>query len=481
MKHTYLKRLTGAFLLCCFLSSASAEKKKNVLFIIADDLTARALSCYENKACKTPNIDKLASEGVRYTHTYCQFPVCGPSRASLMSGYYPLGSGAMGYASGRKQIGDRLTWTQHFQKSGYHTARVSKIFHMGVPIDIYEGTDGTDDASSWNERYNVKAEEMYMKGEGEMLERNPDGKKTVKLGNFLQYVKGGEEDELYADALAADKACELLKRYKKDLNQPFFLAVGFVRPHVPFVAPKSYFQPYPADKVIMPKKLNGDYDDIPKAGMGQFTSKQRQINAVQEKKAVAGYYAAVAHMDAQVGKVLSTLKQQGLEDDTIVIFTSDHGYHLGEHEFWMKISVHEESARVPLIIKVPGKKANVCHSLSELVDLYPTISEACGLEIPKNIQGKSLAKTFDDPTITVREGAFSMNYKGALLRTKKWAYIEYKNNGGAELYDMENDPQQFTNLATLPSHADTFKKLKQQLAAKKDWMLQSDIRKQRNK
>ncbi|NWK55252.1 sulfatase [Verrucomicrobiaceae bacterium N1E253] len=479
MIHRHLKILTGALLLSCTFSAA-AEKKKNVLFIIADDLTARALSCYENKASKTPNIDKLATEGIRYTRTYCQFPVCGPSRASLMSGYYPLGSGAMGYASGRKQIGDRITWTQHFQNNGYHTARVSKIFHMNVPGNICSGSNGADDALSWNERHNVKAQEMHMEGEGEMLERNPDGTKPVKFGNHLQYVKGGEADELYADAQAADKACELLKEYKQSLDKPFFLAVGFVRPHVPFVAPKSYFEAYPIDQVVMPKKVEGDHEDIPEAGLGQFTSSERKVTPLQEKKAVAAYYAAVAHMDAQVGKVLTTLKEQGLEDDTIIIFTSDHGYHLGEHNFWMKISVHEESARVPMIIKVPGKEATVCHTLTELVDLYPTISEACGLDIPKNIQGKSLYKTFDDPAHSVRDAALSMNGRGMLLRTKNWAYIEYANgDNGAELYDMVKDPQQFVNLVKDPEHASTLKNVQQMLIEKKKWIMQSDIRKER--
>ncbi len=471
----YIKSLTGVISLVCVLA-VQAKEKKNVLFIIADDLTARSLSCYENKACKTPSIDRLASQGLRYTKTYCQFPVCGPSRASFMSGYYPVGSGAMEQASGRKQIGDRLTWAQHFQKNGYHTARVSKIFHMGVPIDIYKGTNGTDDERSWNECYNVKAEEMYMKGEGEMLERNPNGTKKVKLGNYLQFVKGGEDDLLYADGMCAKKACELLIEYKKSLDKPFFLAVGFVRPHVPFVAPKSYHTSYPVDEVEMAEKVAGDHNDIPKRGMGQFTSSERQVSPLQEKKAVSSYYATVSHMDAQVGKVLDTLKEQGLEDDTIVIFTSDHGYHIGEHNFWMKRSVHEESARVPLIIKIPGKNPAVCSSLSELVDLYPTISEACGLDIPKNIQGKSLLKTFDNPTHTVRDAAYSTNKLGSLLRTDNWAYLEYSNGrDGAELYDMVKDPQQFTNLVNDPAYAVKVKELKERLAKKILSVKQSDI------
>ncbi len=443
-------------------------KKFNVLFIIADDLTSTGVSSYENKACKTPNIDKLASEGVRYTRAYCQYPVCGPSRASFMSGYYPSATTTFGYVSGRENIGpDRKTWSQLFKDNGYHTTRVSKIFHMGVPIDIETGSNGKDDEASWTERYNSQGPEWKAPGEGELVQGNPDGTLPIRGGNVMTIVKADGDDLVHSDGKTAQKASELIRQLK---DSTFFLAIGFVRPHVPFVAPKPYFEPYPYEEVIMPEKVEGDWDDIPKRGINYVTSVNGKMNLTQEKKAVAAYYASVSYMDAQLGKVLKTLKEEGLEDNTIIIFTSDHGYHLGEHSFWMKVSLHEESARVPLIIKVPGKKPAVCNSFVELIDMYPTVAELTGLQYSEYLQGKSLVKTLDDPEYKVRDMAFSVTQGGRtfLLRDEKWAYIQYDEDAasGIELFDMVNDPKQFTNLAENPEYASVVASFKDKLKAK---------------
>jgi arylsulfatase A-like enzyme len=221
---------------CLLLHSATAAKEKmNVLFIIADDLTATAVSSYEKNTCQTPNIDRLAERGTLYSRAYCQVPYCGPSRASLMSGYYPQATGVMGYVSGRKAIGDkRMTWAQNFKNAGYYTARVSKIFHMGVPIDIEQGSNGQDDPASWTERFNSQGPEWKAKGDGELLEHNPHGDKPVKGGNTMVKVEADGDDLEHSDGRTAQKACELIKLHK---DEPFFLAVGFVRPHVPFVSP----------------------------------------------------------------------------------------------------------------------------------------------------------------------------------------------------------------------------------------------------
>ena len=449
-------------------SCTQPDKKLNVLFIIADDLTSTGVSSYENKACKTPNIDNLAAEGVRYTRAYCQYPVCGPSRASFMSGYYPNATTTFGYVSGRKNIGpDRKTWSQLFKDNGYYTARVSKIFHMGVPIDIEKGSNGTDDEASWTERFNSQGPEWKAPGDGELVQGNPDGTLPIKGGNVMTIVKADGDDLVHSDGKTAQKACELIRQLK---DSTFFLAVGFVRPHVPFVAPKSYFEPYPHEKVIMPEKVEGDWDDIPKRGINYVTSVNGKMNAEQEKKAVAAYYASVAYMDAQVGKVLNTLKEEGLEDNTIVIFTSDHGFHLGEHSFWMKVSLHEESARVPLIIKVPGKKPAVCNSFAELLDLYPTVVELAGLQVSEHLQGKSLVETLSNPKYKVRDMAFSVTQGGKtfLLRDENWAYIQYDEDAasGIELFDMKKDPKQFTNLAENPDYALVVADFKDKLKSK---------------
>ena len=405
----------GAFHYLCFLffvlSSCTQETKKpNILFIIADDLTTTAVSSYGNTECNTPNIDKLASEGVLFTRTYSQYPVCGPSRASLMSGYYPSATTTYGYVSGRENIGPkRKMWSQLFKDHGYYTARVSKIFHMGVPIDIENGSDGQDDEQSWTERFNSQGPEWKAPGKGELVQGNPDGTLPIRGGNVMTIVKGDGDDLVHSDGKTAEKASELIRKHK---NEPFFLAVGFVRPHVPFVAPRNYFEPYPHNKIMLPKKIENDWDDIPERGINYVTSVNGKMSTEQEKKAIAAYYASVSYMDAQVGKVLNTLKEEGLEGNTIVIFTSDHGFHLGEHQFWMKVSLHEESVKVPMIIKVPGKKPAVCHSFTELLDLYPTITELAGLEIPRHIQGKSLVKTLHDPKLKVRDMAFSVSQGG---------------------------------------------------------------------
>jgi len=447
---------------------AQKSSKPNVLFIIADDLTATAVSSYENKFCKTPNIDKLASEGTRFTQTYSQYPVCGPSRASLLTGYYPNATKTYGYVSGRENIGaHRNTLPQLFKNNGYYTARVSKIYHMGVPIDIETGSNGEDDAASWTERFNSKGPEWKAEGEAELVQGNPDGKIERKGGNVMTIVKAEGDDLAHSDGRTAEKAIELIKKHK---NEPFFLAVGFVRPHVPFVAPKKYFKSYPFEKIEVPKKIKGDWDDIPERGINYVTSKNAQMNLEQEKKAIAAYYASVSYMDAQVGKVLKTLKEEGLEDNTIVVFTSDHGFHLGEHDFWMKVSLHEESVRVPMIIKVPGKEPSVCNSFTELLDLYPTLASLANLQYSKHLQGKNLNPILKKSKKRVRKMAFSVSQGGRtfLLRTKKWAYIQYDEDAasGIELFDMEKDPQQFTNLSGNPKYKKVVDKMKRKLEKK---------------
>ena len=222
------------------LRSANADNARspgryNVLFIISDDLTLTALSCYGNKVCQTPNIDRLAARGTRYTRAYCQGTYCGPSRASFMSGYYPHATGMLGYKSPRPAIGDRAMWAQHFKNAGYYTARVSKIFHMGVPGGIEQGTDGADDPACWTERFNSQGPEWKAPGDGETLEGNPDGKKPVVGGNTFVVVEADGDDLVHSDGRTAKKACELIAKHK---DETFFLGVGFVRPHVPFVAPR---------------------------------------------------------------------------------------------------------------------------------------------------------------------------------------------------------------------------------------------------
>jgi iduronate 2-sulfatase len=458
--------------------SADAAPKYNVLFIISDDLTSTALSCYGNTVCKTPNIDAIAARGTRFTRAYCQGTYCGPSRASFLTGYYPHAIGALGYKSPRPAIGDRVTWPQHFKNHGYYSARVSKIYHMGVPGGIEGGGHGADDAASWTERFNSPGPEWKAPGNGETLESNPDGKRPVVGGNTFVVVEAEGNDLVHSDGKTAAKACALIDKHK---GEPFFLAVGFVRPHVPFVAPAKYYEPFlPYSKMKLPPKIEGNWDDIPKAGINYKTSVNMKMDIRRQKKAVGGYYASVAFMDAQVGKVLAALKKSGVADRTIVIFTSDHGYHLGEHDFWAKVSLRDESAQVPLIISVPGQKPAVCKSFVELLDLYPTLASLCSLPAQPRLQGKDISPMLQDPKHKVRTTAFSVapSRKGFLLRDKNWAYIQYGEDAkrGIELFDMKADPNQYTNLANAEAHQKTVAQFKARLAAKLKALRDNDLK-----
>ncbi len=338
---------------------------------------------------------------------------------------------------------------------------------MGVPGGIEKGTDGADDPASWTERFNSAGPEWKAPGDGETLENNADGRKPGPVGgNTFVVVEADGDDLVHSDGKTAAKAVELIKQHK---DKPFFLGVGFVRPHVPFVAPrKDYTDFLPYAKMQLPPKLKEDWADIPKAGINYKTSKNMKMDVRRQKKAVGGYYASVAFMDRMVGQVLDGLKEAGLDDNTIVIFTSDHGYHLGEHDFWAKVSLHDESAAVPLIIRMPGKKPAVCHSLVELLDLYPTLSNLCGLKVPGRLQGKDISEMMTDPAKEVRSAAFSVNGKGFLLREQDWAFIAYGRNGQGdqELFDMKQDPKQFTNLAKDPKYGQTLARFQKQMAAK---------------
>ena len=455
---------------CLAQEKKSGSKRPNVVFLISDDLGAQSLGCYGNTQCKTPAIDGLAARGVRFTRAYCQFPVCGPSRAALMSGMYPQAIGVMGNGQARrftKNLGDRPSMSGLFKNNGWHTARVSKIYHMRVPGDITKGVHGPDHAVSWTERYSFQAPEWMTKGEHahytrEKLKFDKDKHYNLGFGGAFYVVRGASDGSEQCDVRAADKAIELIGKLK---DEPFFLAVGFVRPHVPLVAPAPYYEPYPHQSINLPRQLDDDWADIPKLGISK-NSKGSGLDTSEEKRKVLGaYYASVAFMDAQVARVLKALDDHGLRDDTIVVFTSDHGYHLGEHEFWQKMSLHEESTRIPLIVLGPGIKKAETGALAQQIDIYPTLAELAGLAIPKHVQGRSLVPAIEKPSADVHAEVFCTKRNGQLLRTKKWAFLSFQD-GTAELYDMASDPKQFTNLAKEEKHAEVVAELRERLQKK---------------
>ena len=443
----------------------------NVLFLISDDLSAEALACYGNQQCKTPHIDALAQRGMKLNRAYCQYPVCGPSRAALMSGMYPQAIGVIGNGSAglfTENIGSRATMSGLFRSHGYYTARVSKIYHMRVPGDITAGVDGPDHARSWTERFNCQGPEWMTEGRhshltNEKLRRDPGKHYNLGFGGAFYVVEGGGDDAEQPDVQAAAKAIELLEQHQ---FEPFFLAVGFVRPHVPLVAPAAYFEPYPSDQMQLAPKLENDWDDIPKAGISKNAKSIGLYGKLQRQRAVmSAYYASVTFMDVQVGRILSALDRLDLRRKTIVVFTSDHGYHLGEHDFWQKMSLHEESTRIPLIFSVPGRGPAESDSLAEQIDIYPTLAELCGLDAPSHCQGRSLLPLFTDPDATIHDAAYCLKKGGHLLREKRWAYISYQD-GSDELYDMDRDPRQYRNVVGDPQHAVTKSRLQVKLKAK---------------
>lgn len=421
---------------------ASAEKTAvdNVLFLISDDLKASVLGCYGDPFCKTPNIDRLAAGGMVFERAYCQGTSCGPSRTSFMHGRY-LG-------------GAKMNMGRHFRENGHYSARVGKIYHMRVPGDIIAGTHGNDIASSWTERFNSPGLEAHTPGDYACLNLNIftselKGRESTKMKNRMfvsvSYEGDGSDQPDHKTAL---KTVELLNQRGK---QPFFIAAGFVRPHYPMVQPVQYFDPYPWQDMKLPDVPEDDLADIPAMGRARSNSKNYGIDQYpdNQKRMWSAYYASVAFMDEQVGRVLDELDRLGLRERTAVVFTSDHGYHLGEHHFWQKSNLHEEVLRVPLIISVPGMKSGRTKSIVELVDLFPTLSDLAGLKAPGGLHGTSLVPVLKDPSAIIKPGALSFN-NGHSLRSPGWHYMRYKD-GSEELYDMEKDPGEITNLAKVAS------------------------------
>jgi len=446
---------TAAFLLLALplLAQNAKPQKLNVLFIAADDLNV-CLGCYGHPAVKSPNIDRLAARALRFERAYCQFPLCNPSRASLMTGLRPDSTKVQENATFfRKVHREIVTLPQHFRNNGYFASRIGKMYHYGVPIQI--GTDGLDDPVSWDRVTNPKGKDRT--DDQALINLVPANK---NVGGSLTYFVSQATDEEQTDALIANEAVRQLEE-KKDGS--FFLAVGFFRPHVPCVAPQSYFDLYPTDKITVPSADRTGTPPMayavkePNYGLGE-----KELKAM-----IQSYYASVTLMDKQVGKLLDAVDRLGLAERTVIAFWGDHGWHLGEHGTWQKMSLYEESARVPLLLSAPGMKAKgqVTGRLAELVDLYPTLADLCGLPAMAAHEGTSLKPLLDDPQRAWKKGAFTQVTRGDKLgysvRTERWRYTEWDGGaGGTELYDHDADPKELKNLAADPAHAKTVEELK---------------------
>lgn len=466
------------------LHADTPAKKPNVVLIVSDDLGAR-LGSYGDPLMKSPHLDALAARGVRFANAYCQFPLCNPSRASFLTGLRPDTLKVYENATQfRKNVPDAQSIGQTFRKAGYHVARVGKLYHYGVPAQI--GTDGLDDEPTWNQRFNPAGRDVNEdKYKVLRTEYDPMEKKTIikdknelnQTGGTLSWLAAEGTDEEQTDGKIAAKAIELIEANK---DKPFFLAVGFFRPHTPYVAPKvPYFGYYPQDKVPVWAEPAGWRDTIPKIALN-LKNDQEHMTEAQKRECIQAYYASTTFMDAQVGKVIAKLDELKLADNTIIAFISDHGYQLGEHAQWQKMTLFELSARVPMIIAAPGgAKGGVSTRPVELVDLHATLADLAGVPAPKT-DGLSLKPlvvkpdaAWDKPAITqvTRGGAGGRGRNadgrvmGYSVRTEQYRYTQWGGTGGAELYDHTADPHEMQNLASDPKHADTVAKMKALLPA----------------
>ena len=445
--------------LCQVARSDEAAAKHNVLFLICDDLNCD-LGCYGHPLVKSPHIDRLAERGVRFANAYCQYPLCGPSRASFMTGLYPdqtlIHRNAIHI---RQRVPNVQTMSQMFRDDGYFAVRIGKIYHYNVPKHI--GTGGHDDPYSWD--YTINPRGRDKDDEHLIFSLRPGS-----FGGTLSWLAAEGTDDQQTDGIAATEAIRLLKSFAQE-NKRFFLAVGLFRPHTPYVAPKKHFELYPREKIDVPQVPDGYLESLPEPARRSLTRKKEQLNLADDlaRQAIQAYYASITFADAQVGRVLEALDETGLANNTIVVFTSDHGYHMGEHGHWQKTTLFENAARVPLIIATPDAKVRG-HSAAtpaEMVDFYPTLAELCGLPAPAHLSGVSLAPVLRDSNAQPRESALTQYATGYSIRTPRFRYTEWGEDGrdGAELYDHKSDAREMVNVVNRPEHADTVARLATQL------------------
>lgn len=452
---------------CCAGGAMAAPAKPNVLLVCVDDLKP-LLGCYGDSMVKSPNIDRLATRGVTFERAYCNQAVCAPSRNALMTGLrsqtlgiYDLGTNF------RNSVPDAITVAQHFRASGYRTEAMGKIMHVGH--------GNHEDAASWTVPHwrpggggyvlpenveNVKRTAAKAKADGV-----PESKRA-SLPKGASTECADVADDAYADGMIATEAIRRLRAAKDRPGEPFFIGVGFIKPHLPFCAPKKYWDLYKASAFPLPSMKTPprgapefapttwgelrSYSDIPPTGA---------LDDAQTRHLIHGYHAAVSYMDAQLGRVLDALDEMGLAKNTIIVLWGDHGWHLGDHGMWCKHTNYEQAARIPIIVAGPGMKAGAkTVALIETVDLYPTLCEIAGLPAPSGLEGKSFAATLKDPTAPTKEAVMHVYPRGGgligrAIRTARHRLVEWKVPGTAadaavfELYDYQADPLETKNLA----------------------------------
>ncbi|MEW4565042.1 sulfatase [Bremerella sp. JC770] len=446
--------LLGALAALLVPISPAQAARPNVLFIAVDDL-ACTLGCYGDVVAKTPHIDRLAAQGTCFRRAYNQLPLCNPTRASVMTGLRPDQIKVYDLDRHfRDEVPDVVTLSQAFQNAGYFAARVGKIYHYNVPASI--GTDGFDDPPSWDRTVNPKGRDKT----DEALIFNAEPHR--KISAALSWLAADGTAEEQTDGMIATEAINIM-REKKD--EPFFLGVGFFRPHTPYVALREFFDMYPLESLRLPYAPENDRDDIPTAAFAHNCPVPNYgLDEPTLLKATQAYYACVSMVDAQVGRLLSALDELGIAENTIVVFWSDHGYHLGEHDgIWQKRTLFEQAARAPLIVYAPGQPGQgPTDRVVEFVDIYPTVTDLAGIDPPKHLAGRSLRPLVENPNAAWNGQAVTQVLRpaddrlpemvmGCSIRTDRYRYTEWADGKyGIELYDHHTDPNEFHNLAQEP-------------------------------
>ena len=431
---------------------AQPRRQPNVLLIMADDLN-NDMGTYGHPLVKTPHLDRLAKRGVRFDRAYTQFPLCSPSRVSLLTGLRPDATGVQDLTTDfRTILPDVVTLPQAFKRTGYAVARVGKIYHYGNPGQI--GTSGLDDPKSWDLVVNPRG--IDKDEEGRLVNLTP----ARGLGSTLAYYASPAPDEEHTDGKVATETIALLEKYK---DRPFFIGAGFYRPHCPFIAPQKYFDMYPLDRIPAPPSFAEAAAHTPAPAF--FTSPLNWgVSEQGQREVIRSYFASISFLDANVGRLLDALDRLNLADNTIVVFISDHGYLLGERGQWMKQMLFERSARAPLLIAGAGVSARgrASSRTVEFLDLYPTLTALAGVSAPAGLHGRSLvpllrnpAAVWNHPALTqVRRGGGDTGFKGYSVRNERWRYTEWdEGKRGVELYDEVRDPNEIQNLAADPAQA----------------------------
>ena len=457
----------------------AADKKLNVLFIVADDLRPD-LGCYGTKHIQSPNIDRLAARGLVFERAYCQQAVCNPSRCSVLSGCRPDTTRCMANNTFlRPSMPDVLTLPQHFKNNGWHAVSLGKIFH-------HSEKEPGDDPQSWSEPSWYHGEpyrHWFTKESDDFIKRlkKLPPKEHPKIIRGPPYEAANEPDDVYPDGQTAAKAIETLRRLR-GMDKPFFLGVGFVKPHLPFTCPQKYWDLYPANTIKLPDNYFPP-KNVPDPALHNWYELRTYggipaTGGIPDETAlnlIRGYRACISFMDAQLGKVLDELDRLGLRDNTIIVFWGDHGYHLGENGIFTKMTNFELCTHAPLIVSAPGQKPGQrTRALVEFVDIYPTLAELSGLKLPSHLEGTSFAPLLADPALKWKPAAFSQylrpgkeKFMGRSIRTDRWRYTEWSNMKdevvGTELYDERSDPQENHNLAKNASNAATVASMAKQL------------------